>query len=257
MSLLLKEPLRTRLKENPGDSPYWLISDLELYFKRSLSNIERDEEIVEKVNEGAYDFGQLINTDQVDIIRSDIESRLSDEDRVNIREFKGYEVRRDLPIEVEEVKDIDGIEQLLDHPELVEKLQGYFGTDFELTTGLVIHYQNIPEEELGAGEGLTRDWHLDTSAGSNEVRLLFFLTDQEEKGAFEAVGIRNTVRLLEKYGYDELRENPDLVNEDEIKSYKGKRGTALLSNVVEQIHRGRGPEEGDSRILLLLTFAPE
>jgi len=254
MSMLLNEPLKTRLKENPRDIPYWMISDLSLYVKRLFSDIEREDSVVEKVDEGAYDFGELIGTEQVDRIRSEIEPLFSGDEHVDIHEVKGYEVRRDLPVDLEE---IDGLEEVLNDPELVETVQSYFGTDFELSMSVVLRYQNIPEEELDKGEGLTRDWHLDTSAGSNEIRFLFFLTDQEKKGAFELIDAESTAELLEEVGYDEVRENPDLISEEDIRRYKSSRGTALLCNVGDQLHRGRGPAEGDSRIMLLLTFRPD
>ena len=252
-TMLLDEPFKTRLKENPGDLPYWIISDLRLYFKRLFSNREREEDVVEKVDGGAYEFGQLLGTDQVDRIRSDIEPLISDDEHAKISEFKGHEVMRGLRIDVGE---IDGLEEVLNHPELAETIQSYFGTDFELTTALAIHYQNIPEEELDKGEGLTRDWHIDTDARADEIRFLLFLTDQEEKGALEVVDTKKTAELLEKVGYDRIRENPGMIGKEDIKSYKGSRGTALLCNVGDQLHRGRGPAEGDSRIMLLLTFRP-
>lgn len=253
MSLLLNEPLKTRLKENPRDIPYWAISDISLYIKRMFSNSERDDKVVEKVDGGAYDFGQLLEPEQVDLIRSEIEPLISDDEQVDVHEFNGYEVRRDLTIDVEE---IEGLEEILNNPELIETVESYFGTDFELSMSVVLRYQNIPEEELDKGEGLTRDWHLDTSAGSNEIRFLFFLTDQEEKGDFEVIDTESTAELLDEVGYDEVRESPDLIREEDIRRYNGGRGTALLCNVGDQLHRGRGPAEDDSRMILLLTFRP-
>lgn len=241
--------LRTRIRENPRQFLLDFISDFKLSVSRISSKYERDRDIVNKVQNGAYEIDDVYDDRFMEELTEYIEGEIDKDENVMIRKEEGVEIRRDLVVEKDEY-----VEEIQSTPEIQRAVRSYFGTDFETSMSLALRYKNISEDELKGSDGLTRDWHIDTDASKNEVRLLLFLSEHPD-GNFEVIDRESTSEILEKHGYKEVRDQPDLIDKSKVKSYGGEKGISVLSDVAHQLHRGKGPKE-NSRLILLLTFKP-
>lgn len=225
------------------------LADIRLRLAQISSSFEKDEEVANKIDNGVYEFGQLYDTSLVDKLREDLKERLLDDEIADIEKSEGSEVYRSIFLDSEE----EWVEEIVGNEELQNTVRSYFGADFKTTLVGLLRYKK------GEGESVATQlkWHLDTSAPPNSIRLLIFMTDQKEVGAFELVDSESTEDLLEDFEYEELHQDPAKVRENaEIESFTGKRGSALLTNVVDQLHRGREPAPGEDRYIMVLSFVP-
>lgn len=229
------------------------MANINLQVARWRSGEEKDIEIKKEVNSGAYELGQLCSPGKAEEIRENLEPRLDTEEAF-VHESGGTDILRSISFDPEE---IEAVNELIETPQLVKTVHKYFGSSFEVGVSRVLKYEYLSEEEYNSLDAYTRDWHLDTTAEPNAVRFLVFLSDQKQEGAFEVVPREQTEELLEEFEYDELNNDPSKVTRNaKIEKYTGDRGSGVLCDVVNQLHRGGGPSEGKSRMVLVFSFLP-
>lgn len=227
-----------------------ILADTKLWIAKRRSSYQENEEVQNEIDNGVYEFGQLYNVEMIERIKKDLKPRIEDDEIANIKEVDGSEVYRSVYFDPDE----EWIQEMLEYKELQNVLRSYFGADFRTQLAGLIRYEDGDEEDRVG----TLNWHLDSSSPPNSVRLLVFMTDQEEEGAFELVELEQTEELLEDFEYGELHENPKCVEENvEVESYTGKRGNTLLTNVVSQLHRGRYPKADETRFIMVFSFVPK
>jgi hypothetical protein len=231
-----------------SSSQVW--ADIKLWMARRRSSCEKDEEVKNSIDNSVYEFGHLYDVELINRILEDLRPRLMEDENVAIEKAQGSEIYRSLSFDLERQ---DWSDEILKE-ELTKTVESYFGADFETELAALLRYEETSEESVAA----PLKWHLDTSASPNSIRLLVFMTDQEEEGGFELVGAEETESLLKEFSYEELHENPEYVRENAaVEKYNGKKGNTILTNVVDQIHRGREPSSGDSRLIMIFSFVPK
>lgn len=233
-----------------------LIADAQLKKSQIGNQYKQNEEVVEKVDNGAYVIENAYDEEVIDKIREEIEDHLENSENVHITDVDGKDFLRTLFGDELDFGSIEGFENLLSNSEVDKAIKSYFGGEYNVERVQAMRYEHVPPETIdnSSDPGNPGRWHFDRYEANNSFKLLVFLNDS---GPTQAVSSRNSRELLRNHDLQELKNNPELVPEDQIQDFGGEKGTALLFNPCIQFHRGSNPEPGEVRTVVTFSLVPK
>lgn len=234
------------------------IESLHLKAAQRRSPYVQDPALRAKIDNEGYELGKIFDQRFLEEVREAVRPYLMDDEYSSVSEVADVEINRSVVLEQKRRKngipDLACIDEVVQQPDIVRSVRSYFGTGFTRGTVKVIQNQPFPPDK-DVGLHHTCCWHIDSYQywNPNEIRLLIYLTDQTSGGGTEVITAAKTREILSEYSYEELYEQqPSSIAEAaDIKRSTGERGSALLFNPLQQLHRGVEPVDGPREILVL------
>lgn len=243
-----------KLLNNPEGIITGGLSSLNIRRARRNSDHILDIDLHEKIEAEVVEKVRVIDEEVIDSLLNDIK-----------KEFKAREEKEpSLKSKTKKTFDsnsvdfntLDGYSDILENKDIKETVRSYYGSDFQVSYTMVLCYEPSSDESFEEVES-TRNWHLGLGSSSNVLRMLVFLTNETDGGPLEVISAKQTKELLENYTLDELKKNPEIVEENaDIQSYNCDKGSVLFFNPLKQLHRGGNPAEGESRYVMPFTIKP-
>lgn len=250
-----------KFSTNSLDDPRGIFTRLgrstQLLAARQFGSYNIDRDVISSVENSFYPLDQNFSSKTMKQISEVLHPHMENEELADIQELNGSDTLHVLGTDDFDFREeIDEIQEILDREHLKKAVHQYFGSSFRDTwAGSVWYHQDF--------QGRSGNWHIDFRGArrTSTIRLLIFLSDESgNKGApLEVVSPTETRRLLDKYSYSQIQENPEIVEKNaDIKRFSGPPGSAVLFTPGLQLHRATHPrKENHVRKILLFNLEPD
>lgn len=231
------------------------IRGFELLTANKLGNFERSRVIKEGVDKSFYRPNKSLNDDLVDRIRNKLDNKMETAGKEPVATDRGVAKCSFVSHNSTNFKDVEGFEELLQSSIVEETVRGYFGSKYKFDyAGACWYYITGKDEKIQ-----NSDWHLDAHERASKLRMFVFLSDESKRETpLQVVGRSETKEICSKYTLEELRENPEIVeNNADINEFSGSKGDFILFNPSRNLHRAGLPTKGEHpRKVMMIDFIP-